>query len=340
MRRLRVPRERRRPDAPPSHAKPHPRPPATPSRNAAIMAFQRAAGNRAAARLLANQPPRSGDTSAVATARPRAAQAGQTARSPRPHAIQRVVYPNMATMWAAVHPGYALANVQQDRVLSNLYDDAAAQLPLSDIEQVPNQAPQARKTASPPAPTPYRVEWDSAANVGYDNDYFAGAMLHELAHVASAEMYQQSGATQGELVWANMNLPVAVGVVNPANGLAPNQQTALVRQIQTLDDSWTDLQAEAQADFASGELTAPEHAHVHGRIQYALATSFVHNDTVLGDIMYWLLARNQEDTRTYAFARRMLKEANDRRRNGFWSNPGTEVRRVDSRAWWFQFWKW
>jgi hypothetical protein len=56
--------------------------------------------------------------------------------------------------------------------------------------------------------------------------------------------------------------------------------------------------------------------------------------------MYYLRAKNRANTDTYAFARRMLKEANDRRRVGFWSDPGTEVRRVDSQAWWFQFWKW
>ncbi|MGE3960120.1 MAG: hypothetical protein AB7F65_00390 [Dehalococcoidia bacterium] len=245
----------------------------------------------------------------------------------------------MATMWAAVHPGYALANVYQDSVLSDLYDDAAAQLPQADFVQVANQAPQATATPSPPAPTPYRIDWDFAANVGFDNDFFAGAVLHELAHVASAEMYTQNLGAPGALVWANMNLPAAVGPVGPS-GLAANQLLALQNQIQTLDDNWTDLEGEAQADLANGDLTAGEHAHVDGRIQYALATSFVHNDTVLGDIMYWLLARGLEDTRTYAFARRMLNEANDRRRVGFWANPDTEVRRVDSQAWWFQFWRW
>jgi len=167
---------------------------------AGVRALQRTAGNRAVSRIIKH----------------RAAEQ-----------VQRNVYLNMPAMWNVVYPGYALANVQQDAVLASLYEDAEAQLPLTDIVQVANQAPQASVTPSPPAPTPYRVEWDTPANVGFDDDYFAGAILHELAN-----------------------------------------------------------------------------------------------------------------TRTYAFARRMLNEANDRRRNGFWSAPDTEVRRVDSRAWWFQFWRW
>jgi len=284
----------------------------TSCRAADVLALQRTAGNRAASRVIT---------------RGAAEQ------------VQRAVYPNMPAMWNVVHPGYALANVQQDAALASLYDDAAAQLPLTDIVQVANQAPQASVTPSPPAPTPYRVEWDAPANINVDDDYFAGAILHELAHVASAEMYRLNVGNPGALVWANMNLPVATGPIGPS-GLAPNQLLSLQQQVRTIDDNWTDLDGEAQADLASGDFTQQEHAHVAGRIQYAQATAFVHNDTVLGDLMYWLMARGLDDTRTYAFARRILKEANDRRRNGFWSAPGTEVRRVDSRAWWFQFWKW
>lgn len=123
----------------------------------------------------------------------------------------------MPAMWAVVHPGYRLANIRQDSALRDLYDDAAAQLPNTDLVQVPGAAPQISTT--PGAAQPYRCDWDTAANLGLDNDYFVGAIIHELA-------------------------------------------------------------------------------------------------------------------------RRMLKEANDRRRIGFWSDPGTEVRRVDSQAWWFQVWKW
>lgn len=259
-------------------------------------------------------------------------------RRAAPSVVQCVIYPNMAAMWAAVHPGYALANIAQDSALSALYDDAAAELPHTDFVQAPGIAPQI--TSTPLAPQPFRVDWDTAANLGLNAHYFAGAVLHELAHAASSQQYTRHGANANGLIWANMNLPAPSGPVNPANGLAQNQLQALQRQITTVDNNWNDLEAIAQNDLNRGNLPPALHAHVYGRIQYARATTFVHNDTVLGDVVYYLLAHNLANLDTYAFARRMLKEANDRRRNGLWSNPGTEVRRVDSRAWWFQFWKW
>jgi hypothetical protein len=252
--------------------------------------------------------------------------------------VQRVVYPNMGAMWAVVHPGYALANIDADGVLAALYNDAAAQLPNCDFVQVPGTSPQASST--PLAAQPFRIDWDTAAALGLDNDYFASAIIHELAHAATSQQYRRNGVNHQQFIWANMNLPAAVGAVNPVTGMAPNQLASYQAQMQTIDRNWMDLEAEAQADLNSGALNAPQHGHIDGRIQYALATGFVHNDTVLGDMMYYLMAKNLADTRTYAFARRMLKEANDRRSNGFWSNADTEARTVDSRAWWFQFWKW
>jgi hypothetical protein len=281
----------------------------------------------------ANRP----STSASTIARLQPQAKGPFGRSPE-RVVQRVVFPNMPAMWATVHPGYGLANIRQDSALSDLYDDAAAQLPNTDFVQVPNTAPQISTT--PGAAQPYRCDWDTAANLGLDNDYFAGAVIHELVHAAASQQYDRHGANADELVWANMNLPAAVGPVDPSNGLAGNQLTFLKRQIQTIRDNWNDLAAIALADRQSGSLTLTQANHVDSRIRYSLSTAFVHNDTVLGDLMYYLRAKNRANTDTYAFARRMLKEANDRRRVGFWSDPGTEVRRVDSQAWWFQLWKW
>jgi hypothetical protein len=252
--------------------------------------------------------------------------------------VQRVVYPTMAAMWGAVHPAYALANIANDSTLNSLYHDAEAQLPNVDFQQVGGMAPQIAST--PLAAQPYRIDWDTAANLGHDNHFFAGEIIHELAHAASSQQYTRNGANQGDLIWVNMNLPAPVGVVNPLTGLAPNQLLAAQNQRQTLINNWNDLDAEALVDSNAGTLTAGQYAHISGRIQYAGATSDLHNETVLGDIMYYLLANNLENCRTYKFAKRMLKEANDRRQNGFWSNQGTNVRRVDRQAWWFQFWKW
>lgn len=254
-------------------------------------------------------------------------------------AIQRVVYPNMGAMWGAVHPGYILANIAQDSVLSSLYNDASAQLPNVDFNLVGGHSPQITSTP-PPAAQPYRLDYDLNANLGLDNDYYASAIIHELAHAASSQQYRRQGLNQGEMVFANLNFPAPVGGVNPATGMTPNQLISFQNQMQTLDDNWQDLEAKAQQDNANGVLGLVDYNHIYNRIQYALTTAFVHNETVLGDMMYYLKAKNLDGSTTYKFARRMLKEANDRRQNGFWSNADTEVRRVDSRAWWFQFWKW
>ncbi len=252
--------------------------------------------------------------------------------------VQRVVYPNMGAMWGAVHPGYALANINADPVLTALYNDAAAQLPNCDFVQVNGTAPQVSST--PLAAQPFRIDWDTPAALGLDNDYFASAIIHELAHAASSQQFRRNRVNQQQFIWANLNLPAAVGPVNPDTGMAANQLASYQVQMRTIDENWTDLEAEAQADQVSGVLNILDYGHIHGRIQYALTTGFVHNDTVLGDMLYYLMAKNLTGSRTYAFARRMLKEANDRRSNGFWSQADTEARRVDSRAWWFQFWKW
>jgi hypothetical protein len=256
--------------------------------------------------------------------------------------LQRMVYPNMAAMWAAVHPAFNVQHIQDDSVLNSLYNDAAARLGECDFVHTPGQAPQITWRPSPPAPTPYLVAWDSPANLQMDADYYSGAIIHELAHAAASRMYDRSGANQGDLIWGNINLPTPIGPVNPANGLAANQQAALLNQMQTLDDNWTDLENELAADNNAGTIVGAEHAHIGGRIQYALVTQYVHNETVLADVMYYLRAKGLDDSRTYRFARRMLKEANDRRRRGWWSWswPGEQVRRVDSRAAWYELLKW
>jgi hypothetical protein len=296
---------------------------APPSAAAQILRLQSAVGNRALARRLGE----------LGDAR-RSTQPRSRARS-----LQRVVYPDMATMWTAVGSNFDDEFVA-DSVLRELYLDASDQLQNCDFVQVPGTAPQIGPQAVPPAAVPYRVDWDTAANLGLDPDYFDAAIIHELAHASAAEMYDRHGANQAELQWANMSLPAAVGAVNPVTGLAQNQLLSMQAQIRTISANWTDLEAEALADNADNTFTAPQYAHVDGRIQYALSTAYVHNDTVLGDLMYWLRAKDLDGSRTYAFARRMLNEANDRRREGLWAAPGEEVRRVDSQARWWQILTW
>lgn len=277
-------------------------------------------------------------------------ESGSTASGP----VQRVVFSSMDDMWAAVHPQFNRAHVQKDKALLALYQDAAAQLSRVDFVQVRGQEPQA--TATPNGKAPYRIDWDTAANVGWDSDFFAGSVIHELAHVASAQMYDRNGG-DGQYIWAEMNLPEPQqgGTLDQASGLMDNQIAAYERQLNILQENLTDLDDLAGSDRA---LSQAEREHVQNRCQYAYAKAIGHNDTVLGDILYYLQAKGKQNSETYKYAHRMLEEANERRREGeriqgtSEKGRGTEARRVNKNvpvnttnapaqkgSWWSRFWK-
>jgi hypothetical protein len=255
--------------------------------------------------------------------------------------VQRVIYPNMNAMWAAVSPGFNLAHVTGDSALSHLYGDAAARLPRTDFVQVAGRQPEVTAQAAPPAVAPFRLDWDTAAATGLAPDVHAGYIIHELAHAASGEMFRHRGNLQGPLTFASVNLPAQAGAVNPATGTTANQDVSLNAQTATLASNWQDLDAEVQADDADQVFTAAQLQHITMRTGYAVFLQpESHNETVLGDLLYWMQSQGLTDTRTYRFARRMLREANDRRRNGLWSRAGTEVRRVDRNAAWYNIFAW
>ncbi len=305
---------------------------------AAVLQLQRMIGNQAVQRLLARRAPSQEETGIQVK------EQFNTTLFP----IQRAVYQTMAAMWAAVHPGYAIENIRRDSALAKWYDDAAAQLPLVDFVQVPNTGPQITPTGNAHPLPKYRLDHDTAAtNAGGDDHAFASKIIHELVHAASAEMYNKPGINMMDMTgWADLNLPPAVGpVVEPNSGMTQNQRDSLNRQLDTIMENYDDLRAEADADLAANRINQAQHTYLTamvplGRITYAQVNITGHNESVIGEIMYWLRANNRRRTRTYKFARRMLKEANSRRRNDIWSGPETEVRRVDRGKKFFQFWKW
>ncbi|HWU85644.1 MAG TPA: DUF4157 domain-containing protein [Kofleriaceae bacterium] len=252
------------------------------------------------------------------------------ARRPVRPVIQRAVHNNMTAMWQAVSNAFNANVINADSVLKQIYDDAALQLTDCNFNQVNKRSPDI--TYTPNANQPFRIDWDTATNLNLDADYFVAAFIHELSHAACSRQYRRNGYNQDLFIYANLNLPAAIGQVDQHTGMAQNQLTSYRNQIQTLDDNWGDLEQEEAIDYQSNTLTQTQHQHVYGRIQYARGTLFVHNDPVLADIMYYLRAKNRHNSRAYKFARRMLKEANDRRTNGTWSSAGTEVRRVDRAA--------
>ncbi|MBE8992775.1 hypothetical protein IQ275_37910 [Nostoc sp. LEGE 12450] len=88
-------------------------------------------------------------------------------------------------------------------------------------------------------------------------------------------------------------------------------------QQQTMHHNWENLRAEGNLENANGVLT-DEQANVltaiGGRIDYAQTISpMAHYDTVLVDILYYLVAEGLTGTRTYRYASRMMAESNGRR---------------------------
>ena len=118
-------------------------------------------------------------------------------------------------------------------------------------------------------------------------------------------------------------------------GLTPNQWTSFNAQIKTLASNWMDLLTASEADTKKGLFTEKVGEHLRERIIYGGGKAMVENDTVLFDLTFYLEKKGLTKTTTYKLALRMLKEATDRR-----NKPGTDVRRVDAQAYWFQFWKW
>ncbi|HWL34896.1 MAG TPA: hypothetical protein VNQ77_01760 [Frankiaceae bacterium] len=252
-----------------------------------------------------------------------------------PATVQRVVYGSMAAMWQGVAPHYDPGLIARiigaDAALAALYRDAEQQLPVSDFHV---DAALADPMAAPPLPQQpglYRVGYPDAAPA--DPHFFVASILHELGHVAMPATYRTHRAAEEmdypELWAANMHLPMpALG-----SGGESAQAASYRRQKAVIERNWADLRTLFEGE--EDQFTAPQLAHVTRRLDYAEASAHQHNETVLGDLMYWLAANGHAATRTYRFAARMLREANDRR-----ARPGTEARVVDRDAWWFQFWKW
>lgn len=311
----------RRPEAPPA-------PPRAPHVQRAVAAVQPKA------------PPVPASVRPVAPPVQAPARTAPAPKVPSKSVVQRVVFRSMAEMWGTVHQRFDPAVIRADSALQAVYNDAAAQLPFTDFIKTVNTKPCAGP--NPGGRTPFRIQWDTAANLGMDSDYFIGAIIHELVHVASARMYRRHGANGPGLEFANMNLPAGTGTVDASIGMTKNQLDSRGRQMKTLESNWGDLEKKAGAENTSGAFTESIYEHLAARIRYAQSEPDVHNETVLADIMYYLRAKGLAGSDTYAFAKRMLKEANDRRRNDRSAERGgdPEIRRVAAAAKWYNVTEW
>jgi hypothetical protein len=244
--------------------------------------------------------------------------------------VQRVVYPDMATMWAAVAPGINLATitgiVNQNAHLALGYNNLEANMAQMNFVQQAGRQPEA--AIIPGGGGLYDINYGARAGLGapYNNDTrFVGSILHEMMHISAALQYDTNAAPGGVAHVANMNLPAPIGPVpNDEWGMADNQMNDPLLgarvQMQTMSDNWENLRTEGNHDNATGALTDQQANVLTGkgqRIDYAEGISpMAHYETVLVDILYYLIDEGATGTRTYRYASRMMQESNVRRTNG------------------------
>jgi hypothetical protein len=243
--------------------------------------------------------------------------------------IQRVIYPNMATMWGAVVPGTPVATITnivgQSPALTQAYADCTNNLAGMNFLQVAGTQPAAAMLPNPGGD--YDIDYGLHPTLAppYNNlQQFVGAMLHEMMHVTTALQYQQNEAAGGVAGIANMHLPAAVGaVVNPAMGLDAAQIVVMNAQIATMDQNWANLTDEITDEHANGTISTAQRnfligpAGNTGKIGYARGmVPMSHYDTVLTDLIYYFIAQGLINSRSCQYAERLLVEANNRRAAG------------------------
>jgi Domain of unknown function (DUF4157) len=244
--------------------------------------------------------------------------------------IQRVVYDDMPTMWAAVAPDIAVNDIMdiinQNPHLRRGYDDLEANLAhFNFVHQVARQ-PEAVMQPNVVGGNVYDINYGlrgEQQGTYADQTRYIGAILHEMMHIGAAIQYDTNAQPIGMAHVANMNLPAPIGIVpNDEWGLADNQMNdpvlGVAVQQQRMYDNWENLRAEGNLDNANGLLTNEQAAvltGIGGRIDYAEngIAAMAHYDTVLIDILYYLVAEGLTGTRTYRYASRMMEETNGRR---------------------------
>lgn len=160
--------------------------------------------------------------------------------------------------------------------------------------------------------------------------FFVGAMIHEMAHVASNQLYATNVAPDQPgfepMHIANMHLPAPVGPLLAGTTVGDNQvygPGGLDAQVAVMDANWTALEAIL---LASHDFSTEERALLQRRLDYArVAAPEAHYDTVLADVLFYLRHQHMHETQFYAQATAMLQEANLRRVAGAGTVPHLPV---------------
>ncbi len=254
--------------------------------------------------------------------------------------VQRVIYNDVGTLLSDALGGQqnVPALGQGDSDLRALWADAEAQLAVTDVVAVEGLDRTARARPTPDGLHPYLLEYNPDAD---DADWLTSSILHELIHVSTAENYDQREGRQ-LTPWLNLNLPPGLVQDDQEDEDLENQPLVpqavgqeVEAQQDVLEQNLDDLEQVVRGD---GDVADPN--WVLERIEYARGSgSHLHYDTVLADVQSYLNLRGDTDNPTYAFVRRLSREATDRRLVAPWWGTKS-ARRVERDARWYEFWKW
>jgi hypothetical protein len=234
--------------------------------------------------------------------------------------VQRVVYPNINAMWAAVAPTFTVANIMTvvngNAELAAHYQAVIGHLNMMNFVQVANAEPAA--AYAPNLGGTYDINYDIPANqLGRfaQEEFFVGAIIHEMGHVASSQLYDTQIGPGRDFHIANMHLPALVGAPFAGELFGPNQMNDPVLgmnvQEENMDANWNVLE---NILTGSNDFSTAERQLLQGRINYGRGASpYAHYDTVLADILFYLQYMHMDATHFYAQATAMMHEANNRR---------------------------
>lgn len=208
--------------------------------------------------------------------------------------------------------------------LKKWYEDAARQLSISKIKGVDRQ-----KLRHGFAQTGYNLQTNQA-KIKYDKhpdddvtpDMLCVLVLHELMHVDSAVKY---------------------------NAYSRNRQVENGLFIQSHNDSYDGpniIDTDARCMIENGnrlkalwnsESSLCNDTHkkwIGDRIDYMMPTPDMEYDTVLGDLVYYMVSQKLTHLKTYRYANKLLAEANERR-----NTPGKAARVVKPKNHFWQIWR-
>ncbi len=241
--------------------------------------------------------------------------------------IQRKKYENIDKMWADVAPGLELAEIKkiisQDQELVTAYQDLVGNIRYMRFKYQKNRQPEAEIAPKNAKTQRYVINYgkmEDQIDTYRDPVRFVGAILHEMMHIAAAKQYATNvpPGKQNQGHMANMHLPLPQGAIGPQDqGLADNQTEEVIKQMDTMSVNWQHLLKLSESDLNEGMLNKEQQDVIQKRVSYAENTAaMVHYDTVLVDLLFYLVAQRVQNSRTYVFANQMLGEANKRRRAG------------------------